>query len=123
VHQTVPQRRPASAESHEPWCDRRQHALAGAEAVGPSGCVGRYVEHGSAGGWIADEAPQSDPRLVVDWQPADGWAAMTPEEAAELSGLLARLMAEYRRGSRQAGAPLSVASSRRPAVRSRRKTA
>jgi hypothetical protein len=123
VHQTVPQRRPAPAERHEPWCDRQQHALAGTETLGPSGCVGRYVEHGAAGGWIADDAPQSDPRLVVDWQPAEGWAAMTPEEAADLSGLLARLMAEYRRGARQNGAPLAVASSRRPIVRGRRRTA
>jgi hypothetical protein len=123
VHQTVPQRRSAPAERHEPWCDRRQHALAGSETVTPSGCVGRYVEHGAAGGWIADEAPESDPRLVLDWQPADGWTSMTPEEAADLSGLLARLMAEYRRGARTGGAPLSMASSRRPAARTRRKTA
>ena len=123
MHQTVPRSGTASPDHHEPWCDRRQHALAGAEAVGPSGCVGRYVEHGSAGGWIADEAAGSDPRVVLDWQPANGWTAMTPEEAADLSGLLARLMAEYRRGARQNGAPLSMAPSRRPSARARRRSA
>ncbi|HLM03717.1 MAG TPA: hypothetical protein VK402_00860 [Blastococcus sp.] len=117
-------RNAGAPERHEPWCDRRQHALALAETLGPSGCVGRYVASGSAGGWIADEAPEADhgPRLVVDWQPAEGWNAVTPEEAADLSGLLARLLAEYRRGAAQA-APTPLAASRRLVARERRRTA
>lgn len=84
---------------HQPWCDLRQHALARAEATGPSGCVGRYVQHGAAGGWVTDDAPEqgTGSRFVVDFRPAEGWASLRPEEAAELCGLLARLLGEYER--------------------------
>jgi hypothetical protein len=84
---------------HEPWCDLRQHALAVADAMGPSGCVGRYIEQGVMGGWVTEDAPEpgTGSRLVVDWRPSEGWNSLRPEEAAELSGLLTRLLAEYRR--------------------------
>jgi hypothetical protein len=39
--------------------------------------------------------PGAGPRLVVDWHPAEGWSSLTPEEAADLRGLLDRLLAEH----------------------------
>ncbi len=85
---------------HETWCDRRQHALAMADAAGPTGCVGRYIQEGTAGGWIADDSsdPSAGSRFIVDWAPAEGWSSLRPEEAAELGALLARLLGEYRQG-------------------------
>jgi hypothetical protein len=101
VHDTVVEApvQTVEAERHEPWCDHRQHALARADAVGPSGCVGRYVQHGVVGGWVAEDGPEQivGARFVVDWRPAEGWDSLRPEEAAELTGLLNRLLAEYRR--------------------------
>lgn len=93
-------------ERHQPWCDLRQHELAEADAMGQSGCVGRYIRHGAVGGWVAEDVPDQSAdapeqgagaRLVVDWRPAEGWNSLRPEEAAELSGLLTRLLAEHRR--------------------------
>jgi hypothetical protein len=86
-------------EPHEPWCDLEQHALALEDSVGGSGCVGRYIRHGRGGGWVTEDAPEhgTGPRFVLDWGPAEGWTSLRPEEAAELSGLLARLVAEHRR--------------------------
>lgn len=96
VSDTAPAR---PVERHEPWCDLEQHALALEDSVGPSGCVGRYIRQGVGGGYVTEDAPDqgSGPRVVVDWQPAEGWISLRPEEAAELSRLLARLVSEYRR--------------------------
>jgi hypothetical protein len=84
--------------------------LAVADALGPSGCVGRYIEHGVVGGWVTQDAPErgSGSRFVIDWRPAEGWNSIRPEEAADLSGLLARLLAEHRR-------PVPADRPRRPA--------
>ena len=97
MHDTVVEEtvQAAALERHEPWCDLRQHALARDEAIGPSGCVGRYIQHGVLGGWVAEDAQGT--RFVVDWRPAEGWSSLRPDEAVQLSGLLDRLMAEYRR--------------------------
>ncbi len=97
VHETVVDH-PAQAqpgERHQPWCDLRQHALARAEAMGPSGCVGRYVSSGGVGGWIAEDAqePGTGARIVLDWRPAEGWSSLRPDEVEQLSGLLDRLLA------------------------------
>jgi hypothetical protein len=109
VHETVVDH-PAQAqpgERHEPWCDLRQHALARAEAMGPSGCVGRYVSSGGVGGWIAEDAqePGTGARIVLDWRPAEGWSSLRPDEVEQLSGLLDRLLAEQRQPAPVAWAP------------------
>lgn len=86
-------------ERHQPWCDRHQHALAVADTIGPAGCVSRYIQHGSVGGWVTEDGPtQVDGvRFVVDWRPGEGWSSLRPDEVADLGGLLARLTEEYRR--------------------------
>ena len=98
-------------ERHQPWCDRQQHALAFADTIGPTGCVSRYIQHGTVGGWITEEVPPqgSGVRFVVDWRPGEGWSSLSLEEAAELSGFLADLLVQYRRPA----APRLLAWSRR----------
>jgi hypothetical protein len=120
VHDTVVEDPAQAGERHEPWCDLRQHALARAEATGPSGCVGRYVSSGAAGGWIAEDAqePGTGARIVLDWRPAEGWSSLRPDEVEQLSGLLARLLAEQRRS-----APVSWAAAARRLAGGRRRLA
>ena len=102
-------------DRHRPWCARHQHALALADAIGPAGCVSRYIRHGTVGGWVTEDAPTQGGgvRFVVDWRPGEGWSSLRPEEVADLSGLLACLTEEFRLPA--TARRLSAWSGRRPA--------
>lgn len=84
-----------TTEGHEPWCDLAQHALTLESGLDALACVGPYTRNGSVGGWLSgNDSEDGSARIAVDWRPAD-WESLTPQEAADLLGFLAAMLAQY----------------------------
>ncbi|WP_457159910.1 hypothetical protein [Modestobacter sp. SYSU DS0875] len=62
------------------------------------GCLSEPIEANNsdgAGGWLTNnDSDDGSTRIALDWKPRD-WRSLTPAEAADLLGFLAKALAQY----------------------------